>query len=229
MIAVFIAASLAKKPASSHIHLAHGSERNTSDLDPRLPKFRMMARVALVMALMCMGLARSQVALLFSEELGYSESQYGIAMMVMCGAIWLIFFVVSRTHAWHYKFGIFMLIQLLTGLSMLIIIKYSALWALFLAVGFFGLGQSFVHSSHQFYAVSGQVKRSAPMAMHELLVAIGFIIGSAGGGYMASYFGRRVSPYWFGFAVICAGIAIQLVIWFIVQVKQTKVDSAGGN
>jgi len=123
MIAVFTAASLAKKPASSHVHLANGSKRNAFDLDPLLPKFRMMARVALIMVLMCIGLARSQVALLFTEELGYSESQYGIAMMVMCGAIWLIFFAVSRTHAWHYKFGLFIIVQLLTGLSMLIIIN----------------------------------------------------------------------------------------------------------
>lgn len=220
MFICIVSISFAKKP-QSHVQFARTSKQIVTEFDPMLPKFRLMAKFALVIAFVGIGLARSQVALLFAEEFGYSKSQYGIAMTVMCAIIMLTFFIVSKTHWWHYKLWLFLFIQAAAAISMLIIITCSSLPALFLAAGLIGLTQSFIYSSHMFYAISGKVKRSATVAIHEVLLSIGFIIGSTGGGYMAGFLGRRTAPYIFGLCVICAGIAIQLIIWFFLPVKKS--------
>ena len=193
----------------------------TEEISPLLPKFRAMARAALVTTFVCIGLARSQLAMLFTD-LNFSESDYGTAMALMCLLGTLVFWVTSKTHRWHYKVWAFMLAQLISGLSMLMIIQGSTLGIFFLAVGLLGLGNSFVYSSNQFYTVSGSLKRSGPMAVHEILLSVGHITGFVAGGYLAESFGRDASPYWFGFGVVAVGILVQAVIWFVVPAKKVQ-------
>lgn len=60
------------------------------------------------------------------------------------------------------------------------------------------------------------------MALHEILLSAGQIIGFVAGGYLADFFGRRVVPYWFGLFVIVIGMAAQLAVWWILLIRQTR-------
>ena len=220
----FVAVTLAHPPE------LQGTQRSNNDnsqvlLDPAsslLPGFRWTARIALVVVFTCVGLMKTQLALLFTMELGFSKSQFGTVTAIMWLVTCLVFFTASRTHIWHYKLLPSILAQLVVLLSMLMIIESSLPTIFFLVAVLMGLGQAFTYISHQFYAASQSTKRSGSMALHEILLSVGQIIGFVAGGYLADFFGRRTVPYWFGFFVIVIGINAQLVVWWVVP---KRIDS----
>jgi predicted MFS family arabinose efflux permease len=103
---------------------------------------------------------------------------------------------------------------------MLLILFCTSLIWLYMAAAFVGLGQSFVYASHQFYYVLGKVKRSGSMAVHEILIAIGYAGGSIVGGYLAEYL-SRYWPYWFGFTAVMIALAVQALIFASHKIKMT--------
>ena len=50
------------------------------------------------------------------------------------------------------------------------------------------------------------------MAVHELVLALGFTIGANGGGYLSDHFDRTM-PYLFGYVAIVAAMILQAVVW----------------
>jgi len=220
----FVAVTLAHPPETQ------GSQRNSNDnsqvfLGPAsflLVRFRWMSRIALVTVFTCVGLMKTQLALLFTMELGFSKSQFGTVTAIMWLITCLVFFTASRTHIWHYRIVPSILAQLSVLLSMLMIIEYSLPTAFFVVSVLMGLGQAFIYISHQFYAASQSTKRSGSMSLHEILLSAGQIIGFVAGGYLADFFGRRVVPYWFGLFVIVIGMAAQSAVWWILLIRQTR-------
>jgi MFS family permease len=220
----FVAVTLAHPPKLQE------AQRNSNDssqvlLDPAsslLPRFRWTSRIALVTVFTCVGLMKTQLALLFTMELGFAKSRFGTVTAIMWLVTCLVFFTASKTHIWHYKFLPSILAQLAVLLSMLMIIESSLPTTFFLVAVLMGLGQAFAYISHQFYAASQSTKRSGSMALHEILLSAGQIIGFVAGGYLADFFGRRTVPYWFGFFVIVIGITTQLAVWRLVPTRQTQ-------
>ncbi len=220
----FVAVTLAHPPEIK------GAQRNSNDnsqvfLGPAsflLVRFRWMSRIALVTVFTCVGLMKTQLALLFTMELGFSKSHFGTVTAIMWLITCLVFFTASRTHIWHYRIVPSILAQLSVLLSMLMIIECSLPTAFFVVAVLMGLGQAFIYISHQFYAASQSTKRSGSMALHEILLSAGQIIGFVAGGYLADFFGRRVVPYRFGLFVIVIGMAAQLAVWWILLIRQTR-------
>jgi len=212
------------------------AQRNSNDnsqvfLGPAsllLVRFRWMSRIALVTVFTCVGLMKTQLALLFTMELGFSKSQFGAATTIMWLFSCLVFFAASKTHIWHYRLVPLILAQMAVVLSMLMTIESSMLTSFFLVAALVGLGQAFIYISHQFYAASQSAKRSGSMALHEILLSAGQITGFLVGGYLADFFGRRAFPYWFGLFVIVIGMAAQLAIWWVVRI-QPRTNCSGEN
>jgi len=199
------------------------AQRNSNDnsqvlLGPAgslLVRFRWMSRIALVTVFTCVGLMKTQLALLFTMELGFSKSQFGAVTAIMWLITCLVFFAASKTHIWHYRLVPLILAQMAVALSMLLIIESSMLAGFFLVAAFVGIGQAFSYISHQFYVASQSTRRCGSMALHEILLSAGQITGFLVGGYLADFFGRRAVPYWFGLFVIAIGMAAQLAVWWV--------------
>ena len=219
----FVAVTLAHPP-----HLRDARQKSPDDSQISfestallLPRLRWIARIALITVFTCVGLMKTQLALLFTMELGFSKSQFGTAITVMWLVTCLVFFAASKTHIWHYRILPLLLAQLTVLLSMLMVIKGLLLVTFFFVTALIGFGQAFIYVSHQFYAASQSIKRSGSMALHEVLLSAGQIMGFLVGGYLADFYGRRTVPYWFGFFVVAVGIAAQLVVWRILPARQT--------
>jgi MFS family permease len=220
----FVAVTLAHPPE------LEGEQRESKDdsqvfLGPAsslLVRFRWTSRIALVTVFTCVGLMKTQLALLFTMELGFSKSQFGAATTVMWLFSCLVFFAASKTHIWQYRLVPLILAQMAVVLSMLMIIEGSRMLTFFLVAALVGLGQAFSYISHQFYAASQSTRRSGSMAMHEILLSAGQIMGFLVGGYLADFFGRRTVPYWFGLFAIIIGIAAQLAVWRLVPIRQSR-------
>lgn len=195
-----------------------------SDLPcPSLPTFRWMARIALISSFAIIALMRTQLALLFTATLGFGESRFGYAITFMMLAIMAVFLITTKIHRWHYKLSPFIAAQIILMLAMLIILHSTEIWQFCIATLFVGLGSSFIYASHQYYGVSGWKKRSGRMAIHEITLSIGTIVGSIAGGHLGNI--DRYLPYWFGIAIIVASMIAQLAIWMSLRPKKLLTDS----
>ena len=178
-----------------------------------LPKFRWMSRIALLTSFVYIGLVRTQLAVFFKFELPFTESDYGSAVLVMSIFTFAVFTLTGQSHAWHYKLWLFIGCQILILVSMLLILFTSSLALLTFAVALIGIGESFMYASHLYYGVSGETRRSGRMAIHELILSLGFAAGCIFGGILSDKYGRY-SPYWFGFIVVTIGLCIQGIVWY---------------
>lgn len=181
-------------------------------IHPLNAAFCSMARLGLIIGCLALGLIRTQLALFFTENLGFSKSQFGTLTALYFLANFVGFSITGRTKNWYHRLSPFIGSQLLIVAAMLLILFTRSLVCLYSAAAFVGIGQSFVYASHQFYNVSGKVKRSGAMAIHEILTAIGYVGGSIAGGYLAEYL-SRYWPYWFGFAAVMIALAVEALIF----------------
>ncbi len=54
------------------------------------------------------------------------------------------------------------------------------------------------------------------MAIHEVTISLGVILGSGAGGYLSRNFGIYW-PYWFAIIVLALGLIAQVVVWFVLR------------
>ncbi len=214
MTTSFLVVSLAKRPAASVGKAKRQETQSRIDSSELLRrKYTWMGRVAMITSFACVGLMRTQLALLFKFDLGFSESDYGAAIMIMCIAVFVVFSLAGKTHAWHYILPLFVAAQLMVILSMLLIVKFSNLTMFFLAATLVGIGQAFVYSSHMYYSLSNSVNKARRLTIHEITLSLGVIAGSAAGGYL----GDSLSRDWafsFGLVIVAVGLVVQAGIWF---------------
>jgi MFS family permease len=226
MVIAFISVSVAPKPENNNDRNApsHLPEQLEA-AHPLNHTFSSMARLALVTGCITIALFKTQFALLFTENLGFSKLQFGIVTTLFCFVSFICFYVTGKTRSWHHKLIPFIAAQLITAAGLLIIVFARSIFSLSIAAMLIGLGQAFIYSSHQFYCVSGKSKRSGSMAIHELLISIGFATGGIAGGYLAEYF-SRYWPYWFGLIAIMIAIAAQTAIFTSHMGKNATLSAA---
>jgi MFS family permease len=199
------AAASAKPGAAAEIHF-----------DPAmLPRFKWMARIAMFCSWACSGVARSQFALLFTG-LGYSETQFGILITIFGICNFAALTAAGRLAFWHFKPALLFGVQAVLAVSLLLIILGRSPRAFVPAFVVMGLAFGFAYSSHLYYGACGSKKRSAPMAIHEVTLSLGIIVGSGAGGYLSAHVGPY-SPYWFAAGLLVLGLVAQAVTWLILR------------
>ena len=174
--------------------------------------FLWISRIGLFGAFLCVGLFRTQLPLLFTIDLGFAESTFGLLVAVMAATSIVLYAVIGRTPYWHYRLVFFVLGQLLTLAPLLLVLVASSLGLLFVAAGALGIGYGFAYASHLFYATSANHKRSTSMAIHELTLAAGMALGAYGGGYLSDLISRR-APYQFAALLVGLIITAQVLIY----------------
>ena len=175
-----------------------------------LMRFRWMARIALFSSWACLGVTRSQFALLFTD-LGFSETQFGIIVTIFGVCNFVVMTVAGRCAFWHFKSSLLLAVQVLLCSSLLLIIYGKSMSVFALSFIIMGCGFGFAYSSHLYYGACGTKKRSVQMVVHETTISIGIIVGSGSGGYFAKNVGLYW-PYWFALILLTVGFVIQLIL-----------------
>jgi predicted MFS family arabinose efflux permease len=65
-----------------------------------------------------------------------------------------------------------------------------------------------------YYGVCGDKKRSKQMAIHEVTISLGVVVGAGAGGELADNYGVY-HAYWFAAIVLALGLAAQAAIWVL--------------
>ena len=210
--------------------LAHdGSAGNAASVEttntPEIPfdqglllRFKWMARIALFCSWACLGVTRSQFALLFTD-LGFSETQFGIIITMFGICNFLVLTAAGRLAFWHFKPLLLLGVQVILALSIFLIIYGRTLWAFVPSFVIMGFGFGFAYSSHLYYGACGSKKRSAQMAIHEVTISLGVIVGAGSGGYLSGNFGIY-KPYWFSIIVLALGLIAQVVVYIALKPRR---------
>ena len=215
-IVTFIFALASVSAAKTPIKTENASENTQADAQIVIHHanraFCLMSRLALITSCAAVSILRTQTALLFTEDLGFTKFQFGIMTTFLCAASFVIFYISGKTHRWHHKMLPFLTSQLIIAAAMILIIVTRSVSVFCFAAVLIGFGQGFTYSSHQYYGVSGGKKRSALMAIHEILICIGYGAGAIIGGFLSQYI-NRYAPYKFELAVVLIALAAQLLIY----------------
>jgi hypothetical protein len=210
----FLLLCLAHNGAAGNAASAKPVDAAEVSFDERLlPSLRWMARISMFCSFLCMAIFRSQFALLFTD-MGHTERQFGILVMTFGLCNFLTLVGAGRVSFWHFKPVLLLGVQVVLAASVFLLIFGDSLWAFAPAFVILGCAFGFAFSSHLYYGTSGSRKRSARMAIHEVTLSLGIIVGSGTGGYLAGSFGVY-DPYWFIVAVLAIGLLAQTVIWTI--------------
>jgi len=185
-----------------------------------LLRFKWMARIALFCSWACLGVSRSQFALLFTS-LGFSETQFGIIITVFGICNFAVLTGAGRLGFWHFKLVYLLGVQVVLAIPLLFMIFGQTLWIFVPAFMVMGSGFGFAYSSHLYYGACGSRKRSARMAIHEVTLSLGVVVGSGAGGYLSVNVGKYW-PYWFAVAVLALGLAAQVIIWIALKPKHRQ-------
>ena len=183
-----------------------------------LLRFKWMARIALFCSWACLGVTRSQFALLFTG-LGFSETQFGIIITIFGICNFLVLTGAGRLAFWHFKPVLLLSVQVILALSIFMIIFGRTLWVFVPAFVIMGYGFGFAYSSHLYYGACGSKKRSSQMAIHEVTISLGVIVGAGAGGYLSGNFGIYW-PYWFSVIVLTLGLIAQVVVWIVLKPRR---------
>ena len=153
----------------------------------------------------CYAVIRSQFALVFTG-LGYTESQFGLYLTVYALCNFAALVAAGRWAMWHFKPSLLLVGQALLLVMLLLTIYGKALSVFHTASVLLGIAYGFAYCSHLYYGASASRKRSARMAIHEIVISLGLTIGSLAGGYLAEHVGLY-TPYWFAVGLVGLGTA----------------------
>jgi MFS family permease len=215
----FVLLCLARDESAGTAASLKSVERPQPVLDETvLFRFKWMARISLFCAWACLGVSRSQFALRFTS-LGFSETLFGIVITIFGISNFLTLTGAGRAGFWHFKPAFLLGAQTILAVPLLLMIFGRTLWVFvpaFIVMGFsFGLA----YSSHLYYGACGSRKRSSQMAIHEVTLSLGVVVGSGAGGYLSGNIGVRW-PYWFAIIILVLGLASQVVIWIFLKPKR---------
>lgn len=173
-------------------------------------RLRWIARIGLFSSWACLGVTRSQFALLFTE-MGYSETWFGMLVMIFGICNFSIMTAAGRCVFWHFKSSFLLIAQAVVAVSLILVIFGRSLPIFVMAFVIMGCGFGFIYCSHLYYGTTGMKKRSTQMVIHEATLSLGIVIGSGTGGFIAKNFGSY-SPYWFNLTLLTAGFIAQIIL-----------------
>jgi MFS family permease len=142
------------------------------------------------------------------DDLSMTKSIIGLLLLSHALFMTIGFIILGRTAFWHFKSSPMFLGQ--ASLAILLILMVYAHSPLFLGLIFAALGLTVAlsNSSSLFHGVSGSTDRAKRMAIHESLLAAGFVSGSSLGGLLYQRY-LMSTLYWFCLGLVLVGVTIQ--------------------
>jgi DHA1 family multidrug resistance protein-like MFS transporter len=195
--------------------------RRTEKLEDRSTPLRYPAWIGLFATYVILGITMSIFPLYLREEIGLAETRIGLLLLIRALFSTLGFILLSRLSFWHFNSRLMILAQgmIAAGAAMLAVLSTFCGFAVVLAA--FGLLFALSYNNSLFHGVSGSLRRSARMAVHEGLLTAGMVAGSAIGGILYQS-GRFVWVLCFGCAVVAAAAATQAVLVLFYQKLSTN-------
>lgn len=145
-----------------------------------------------------------------STELGFSSAYIGVFIFLMILAQTIIFFILGRTHRWHYRLLPIVLFQTFAIMALLLLTISSKAAYFMIAMVFLGLSCGMTYFSSIFYSLYGFIDKGKKSGIHEAFIGTGALFGPLIGGFAAYRFGIR-APYVAAVLLLAATITFEVI------------------
>lgn len=204
---------------------ASGPETETPGLapPPEAAAFRFMGRISVVVCTAITGMQRFQVPAL-AKTLEIGPSTFGAIMLALSLANMIGFMALGRTHRWHYRLSLLLGAEAVLAAATASLVFARSGWHLAAVAMVTGACASVAYSSSLYYGVSGGRRRGALTAIHEMLLAGGFMIGAIGSGALSQRFELR-TPCLVGAAMLGCAVFVQVVVYTAARLRDPRTGT----
>ncbi len=207
-----VVVSVIRSPDPGAAEATVNGNGDVDDVDVRRNAiFRPMARIAHFLTYVTMGMFRYQLPFL-AISLGIAAKEFGQVAMALSITMAISFYFLGRSHRWHYRLDVFIVAQVVLALCALALLWVQTWWAMALCLTVGGLCCGVTYSSDLYYGVSGGVKRARRMAIHEMILSMGMVVGSFGSGWVTEHIALRAA-YPLCAGLLAAGLVVQLLVF----------------
>jgi predicted MFS family arabinose efflux permease len=173
--------------------------------------FRRVAQVSLFAGWLGLGSIRFPLTKLIQDMSLGAETQ-GAANSCIMLTFTATMLLLGRSSWWHCRLGFFVGSQVLTAAAIFALAVVRSGIDLCLLCGLSALGMTMIYVSHMFYSLSSGRNRMASMWRHEVLLALGFMTGSYGGGLLIHFLGPR-NLYPIVSAIILLVVVVEILVY----------------
>ena len=189
-----------------------------ADTDPeigttQMTPLRFPARLGVISTYVISGMIVFIFPAYMRESLGYREGIIGIFLLFRQIFSTAGFILWGRWKGWHFKPRLILLNQVLTVLTLVLLLVSRTPATLLVFFGMMGFNLSFSYTLGQFYGATGSTNRERSMAIHEGVINLGIIVGTFFGGIISD--GKGMSVTLFSFLVVCTALLIAQFILLI--------------
>ena len=185
--------------------------RSGRKLEDRSAPLRYPAWVGLFASYVILGITMSVFPLYLREQISLTESRIGLLLLFRALFSTLGFILLARLAFWHFNSRLMILGQGMTVAAVAVMAAAASFAGLAAVLMVFGLLFALSYNNSLFHGVSGSLRRSTRMAVHEGVLTAGMVAGSAIGGYLYQN-GRFARVLMFGCAVVAAAAAVQVLL-----------------
>lgn len=144
-------------------------------------------------------------------ELGFSTGVIGTLIFIITLAQTVMFFVLGKTHRWHYKLGLLVLFQAFAMIGLVAVTFFSNVACLGGAMILLGLSAGMTYFSSIFYSLYGSTAKGKHSGIHEAFLGTGGLFGPLAGGLLAANLNIR-APYVAAAVVVIVAIAAEVAL-----------------
>lgn len=172
---------------------------------------RVPGRLGMVSVSFLIGILMNIYPAYARDTFGLSEAVIGTFLLVRMVLNTGGFLLWGRTSFWHFQPWVLPGVQVvLIGLAVAYPLAGQP-WMVFVLFALMGIVYSFQYSYSQFHSTAGAADRTRGTTIHEVVLNIGFILGTAAGGWIAEAWSMETAfavAAWFALAIG----AVQLVL-----------------
>jgi predicted MFS family arabinose efflux permease len=175
---------------------------------------RFPAWVAVVAAYVALGTILIVFPLYGREVLGLPESRVGAILLLRGLAASLTFILVGSSERWHFRRAAIPVPQALLAVTLVLMVFARTSIAFTLLIGLMGAAVAGAYTMSVFHGAAGSTDRTRRMAIHEALLTVGSVAGSAIGGALYQHRGSDAALL-FCLAVVLTSLVIQAILLLI--------------
>jgi MFS family permease len=193
-----------------------GTEEAESAAGDNSTPLRFPAWIGIFAGFVVTGMIITIFPLFARDSLHLSKSGVGNLLSIRVFARIIGFFIIGRLSFWHFR-GRYQIASMgfLVAMMLLMMHSHSVLFFSIL-IGAAALGNSFTYANSMFHSVAGSTRRAGRLAIHESLLAGGYIVGSAVGGILYQHFSFREVIV---FCALCCSAALIAQTVIVMKVR----------
>lgn len=195
----------------SYLKVQGGKTESRKGAKDESSPLRFVAWTGIIFAFISFAVIMNIFPIYGKEVLGIPKSTIGLLLLVRAFFTTLAFLIMGTTSFWQFNSLQMKCVTIGLALCMLCMNFFYTTIPILITLSLIGLCFGAAYFNSQFHGVAGSTNRSARAGTHEVLLSVGAIIGSIGGGLVYQKFSMHM-VYYISIGTLLAGLLIQHIL-----------------